>query len=122
MSNGNVSGDSRITVRDISSSTGVAIGPGARASVSASGLNTRDEITAQLTRFTQQLAFYQDDVENAGDIQQIAADALAESTRPEPKWQAVRRMLTAVGASVAGIAALTDAVDHIQQLVSRMLG
>ena len=122
MSNGKSDGDSHITVGDISSSMGVAIGTGARASVSSSRLNVRDEISAQLTRFTQQLTFYQDDMNNPGEVQQIAADALTEAARPEPRWPAVRQMLAVVGASIAGIAALTDAIYNIQQLVSQMIG
>lgn len=122
MNNDKSGGESHITVGDISSSMGVAIGPGAYAAVSSSQLEVKEQIRSQLASFAQKFAFYVDEVEDAQEVEQIAAEALAESARPEPRWRAVRRMLTAVGTSVAGIAALTEAIDNIQQLVSRIIG
>jgi hypothetical protein len=40
--------------------------------------------------------------------------------RSSPKWQAVRRTLTTIAAGVAGVAALTDAINNIQALVARI--
>jgi hypothetical protein len=122
MNNSGNDGDGRITVGNIDNSTGIAIGHGARASVNQPRSDAQDEISEMLADFIRSLGRYLDYVEDAKDIQETAIDARTEVMRPSPKWQVVRRMLTTIAASVAGVAALTDAINNIQALVERIAG
>jgi hypothetical protein len=114
-------GKGQIRVGNIENSTGIAIGHEAYASVGQSQLNVQGEISGLLTDLIRSLGHYSDYMVDAEAVQRTAADAQAEVGRPSPKWQAVRRMLAAIATSVAGIAALSDAVSNILAIVERII-
>jgi hypothetical protein len=112
---------SKFRVGDIQDSTGIAIGNGAYAAVNQPRLSVQDEVVALLDHFIHSLGLYGDSMSDAQGVRQSAAAARAEVARPSPKWQAVRRMLTTIAAGVAGVAALTDAINNIQALVAHIV-
>jgi hypothetical protein len=120
--NNNGNGDAQIRVGNIENSTGIAIGYGAHATVNQPRSDAQAEISEMLADFIRSLGRYLDYVEDAEDVQETAIEARIEVTRPSPKWQVVRRMLATIAASVAGVAALTDAINNIQALVERITG
>jgi hypothetical protein len=114
-------GESHIRVGNIQNSTGVAIGNGARATVNQSHPSEREEVDILLDDFIRSLGLYNDSLADPQGVRESAVEARAEVARPSPKWLAVRRMLTRVSAGVAGVAALTDAINNIQSLVARII-
>ena len=112
--------DSQIRVGDIQNSTGIAIGHRTYVAVNQPRPSAQDEVSALLDDFIRSLGLYGDSLGDAQGVRQSAAAARAEVARPSPKWQAVRRMLTTIAAGVAGVAALTDAINNIQAFVAHI--
>lgn len=110
-----------IRIGNIENSTGIAIGDGAHASVIQPQPHMRDELSALLDEFMHSLERYGDAIGDAERVRKSVLDARAEVARPSPKWQAVRQTLTRIAASVAGVAALTDAINNIQALVAHII-
>jgi len=111
-----------IKVGNIQSSTGIAIGNNAHVAINEPGSSPRDEIASLLDEFIRTLESYGDSLVNEQGIRKSATAVRAEIARPSPKWPSVRRGLAMIATSVAGIAALTDAINNIQALVSRITG
>ena len=114
--------DTGIRVGNIASSTGVAVGPGASASVHQSLPSRQAEVHELLQAFARTLGYYQDGVDDAEELRRTVGAAQAEVSSSSPVWSAIRRMLTAIAGSVAGVAALTDAINNIQAIVDRIAG
>lgn len=121
MSDNRRTSDFRINVGDIENSTGIAIGNNAIVNV-----NQRQpewaELGALLDAFILSLGRYGDSLGDAQGVQKAAEAARAEVARPSPRWQAVRHKLTTVATGVAGVAALTDAINNMQALVAHIVG
>jgi hypothetical protein len=113
--------ESHFRVGNIQNSSGIAIGNGARATVNQSHPSERDEVGILLDDFIRSLGLYNDSVADPQGVRESTVEARAEVARPSPKWLEVRRMLTRVSAGVAGVAALTDAINNIQSLVARII-
>jgi hypothetical protein len=107
---------------NVENSTGIAIGHGAHALVNQTQAAGGSEIGDLLADFIRSLPRYREFIDDEKTVQEVAIDARTEAMRPSPKWSAVRRMLTAISASVASVAALTDAINNIQALVERAIG
>jgi len=114
--------DESFSIGNIQNSTGIAIGSGAFAAVNQPAPPTRDEVNTLLDDFIRALGVYGASVSDPQGVRETALEARKEVARPSPKWQAVRRMLTTMAAGVAGVAALTDAVNNIQSVVARIIG
>jgi hypothetical protein len=110
--------DYQIRVGNIQDSTGIAIGNEANAVVNQPRPSLQGEVSALLDEFIRSLELYGDYLDDAQGVRQWAARARAEVARPSPKWQAVRHVLATIAAGVAGVAALTDAINNIQALVA----
>jgi len=95
-----------------------AVGDGANVTVYQHQATPQDEVCALLENFLRSLESHSDAIEDAEGIRESAEMARDEVMRPSPKWQAVRRMLTAIAAGVAGVASLTDAITNIQAIVN----
>ncbi len=122
MSHDKHSNETHIRVGNIQNSTGIAIGNAAHTEVNFYEPTARDEVRTLLDDFIDLLTRYSDSLADCYSVRRSAIEARAEVARPSPKWQAVRRMLTTIAAGVAGVAALTDAVNNIQSLVTRITG
>jgi hypothetical protein len=108
---------SNFTVGDISNSTGIAIGPGARASVNQRSTVNAAEVIAMLDNLARKVDVYAASLEDAADIQESLLDARSEASRATPRWYRVREVLEHVQPFLAGAKALSDIVDNIRALV-----
>lgn len=115
-------GDSSIRVGNIQNSSGIAIGNGTHVTVNQPQSSTRDEVSALLEDFMRSLELYGDSLSDAKGVRELTAAASTEVALPSPKWHAVHRLLARIAGGVAGIAALTDAINNIQALVTRIMG
>lgn len=122
MTNNEHSGDFQVTVGDIQGSSGIVIGCGSSAAVNQPQSSAQEEVGALLDDFIRSLGIYIDSLDDAQGVYRSAETARAEIARPYPKWPAVRRLLTTIAASVAGVAALTDAISNMQAIVARIIG
>jgi hypothetical protein len=109
-----------ITVGDIKKSKGVAIGRNVSVSVNPPPSPAREELIALLSAFIQSLGSYENTLSNSLAIRKEAAAARAEAERPSPRWGVIRSSLKGIAASVASVAALTDAINNLQALVDRI--
>lgn len=115
-------GNSSISVGNIEDSVGVAIGHGSSVSVHQTRSPAQEEIIALLEEFIRSLGSYGNSLSDAREVRESAIAACAEAAEPSPRWHVVRGLLKGIGASVASVAALTDAINNIQVLVAHIVG
>ena len=109
-----------ITVGDITNSTGIGIGKDIYLSVNSPLSPAREELITLLNAFIQSLGSYGDSLSDSPDIIEVAEAARAEAERQSPRWGVIRTWLKGIAASVASVAALTDAINNLQALVDRI--
>lgn len=114
----NNSDSQNITVGDISNSTGIAIGPHARASGGQPPPVDAAEVIALLDDLARRVDACAESLENAAGIRESLRAARNETARTAPRWDRVRDALRRVEPAVAGISALAQAVNNIWALVS----
>lgn len=111
--------DLRISVGDIKNSVGVAIGQDTQASVQQSPQEDAGQITAMLNALVQLIDAHAGALGDAAPAREAVVLACEEAGSPTPRWARIRGLLGLVAPAVAGIAALTDAVDNIRGLIPR---
>lgn len=109
----------KITVGDITGSTGVAIGTKVSVSVH-SPPSPREEVIALLNAFMQSLGPYENTLPNSPAVRAAAEAARAEAEKRSPRWSVIRSSLRGIAASVASVAALTDAINNLEALVAHI--
>lgn len=109
----------KITVGDITGSTGIAIGNKVSVSVNQSP-SPREELIALLNAFIQSLGSYENALPNSPAVRAAAEAARAEAEKPSPRWRVIRSSLKGIAASVASVAALTDAINNLEALVAHI--
>lgn len=114
------SGTSNFNVGNIENSTGIAIGINSTASVNQTLPASQAEIVILLDKFISSLQQYAGSLSDTPDIHASAIAARAEAEKSSPKWPVIRSLLKAIAADVVRIAALTDAVNNIITLVTRL--
>jgi hypothetical protein len=117
VSNGKQGG--RISVGDITNSTGVAIGPGARSSVRQQAPADAAQVAAMLRELTGLIDAHAGELGDAGPVREAVAAACEEAASPRPRWPRVTAMLGLIGPAVARVAELTEAVANIRALIPR---
>ena len=80
----------------------------------------REELIALLNAFMQSLAAYENTLPNSPAVRAAAEAARAEAEKPSPRWRVIRSSLKGIAASVASVAALTDAINNLEALVARI--
>lgn len=105
-------------IGDIRDSVGVAIGPGAQASVTQQSAVDAAEVIRLLDDLARSVDAYADSLENAADIRESLLAAREEAGRKTARWNRVRDLLKRVGPALAGIEALSQTVSNIWALVS----
>jgi hypothetical protein len=118
--NHSVHGDQNITTGDIRDNVGVAIGSGAHASVNSPSSSARAELIAQLDEFIQALGSYNNTLSNSDAIRESAEAVRAEVKRPSPSWPVIRTLLKGVAVSVSSVAALTEAINNLETLITHI--
>jgi|SRR5215831_3396709 len=108
---------SGINVGDVHG-TGIVIGHGSSASVNQ--LPEQRDAAALLDEFIRLLARHEALVADAAGLRESAVAVKAELVEPSPRWQVVRGLLRGIGAGVAGVSVLAEAVNNIQALVSHL--
>ena len=111
-----------ITTGDIKDSIGVVIGSG-HVNVNSPPPPPREELAeliALLNAFIQSLGSYENALSNSWAVRKEAEAARAEAEGPSPRWDVIRRSLRGIGASVASVAALTDAINNLELLVAHI--
>jgi hypothetical protein len=99
---------------------GIVIGHGSSASVQQSLPPSQCEAIALLDEFLRLLASHESSVADASGIRESAVAARTEVGEPSPRWPVVRGLLRGIAAGVAGVSALTGAINNIQALVSHI--
>lgn len=107
----------RIKVGDIENSYGVAIGEHNVVKVGYSQPPEPSELAAAFERFLELLDSHKGFVEDAAGVRESAIEVKSEIEKPSPRLAIVRTLLAGIKASVAGVAALTEAINNIQVLV-----
>jgi hypothetical protein len=105
-----------INVGDVQG-TGIVIGHGSSASVLQAGPSVQAELVRLIDKYLELLAAHEDSVPDAVGLRESAEEAKAEAAASAPKWRRVRGLLRGATAGVAGIAALTDVVLKIEDLI-----
>lgn len=101
--------------------TGVVIGHGSSASAAPDQPSSAQHDAAGLfDSLIRQLEQYEDSVVDLADIRDLAEAARAEMLKPSPRRPVVRRLLEGVAARVAGVCALTEAINNIRVLVEHL--
>ena len=80
----------------------------------------QEKAVEMLEDFVRLLGLFEGAVPDASDIREAAEAAKVEAGEPSPRWGAVRGLLRGIAASVAGVAALTDAIKNVQDLVTHL--
>jgi len=116
-----ISSDSDHTMSVISTGdikgVGIAVGPGSSASVKLSQPAMPADLTTELDKFIRLLERYQNEMPDAPSVRESAMEVQSEIGRPSPRWAIVRTLVAGIKASVANVAALTEAINNIQILV-----
>ena len=114
-------GGQNITVGDIKKSKGVVIGSNIDYSYNPPPPPpARDELITLLNAFIESLGPYGDSLSDSPDILEAAEATRAEAEKQSPRWGVIRTWLKGIAASVASVAALTDAINNLQALVDRI--
>lgn len=100
--------------------TGIVIGDNSSVVIGQTQHPMQVELLRKLEEFTDLLAFYESSVEDAPDVLDSLLEAQREVREPEPRWPMLRVSLRRIAASVSGVAALTEAVNNILALLSRI--
>jgi len=108
------------SVGNIQNSTGIVIGNESSVSVNQTVPSMHVEVIVQLDEFIRSLGSYGNSLTDAHDIRECAAAARAEAAEPTPRWHVVSRLLKRIAASVASVAALTEAISNIQTLIAHI--
>jgi hypothetical protein len=111
-----------ITVGNITNATGVAIGPGASASVDRPSQSVQHQAVAELDKFIRSLPSFAESLPDADATRNAAVAARTKAAHRSPRWDEVRRLLGQIAVSVAGISALTEAIINIQAIVAHLGG
>ena len=75
---------------------------------------------AKLDEFLSLLAAGEMPVPDPFSTRELAETARDEAGKPEPKWHAVRGMLTAIAVGLPRVSALTDIIVNVQALISHV--
>jgi uncharacterized protein DUF5955 len=78
------------------------------------------EILTALNDFIRSLARYGNDVPDSRRVRADAEAARSEVAKPEPRWDRVRQALGKVANGVAGVAALSDIVNNIINMLPHL--
>jgi len=113
-------GDSNFNVGNIENSTGIVIGNESSVSVNQNVQSMHVEVITQLDEFIRSLGSYDNSLADAHDIRECAVAARAEAAETTPRWHVVSRLLKRIAASVASVAALTEAISNIQTLIAHI--
>jgi hypothetical protein len=99
---------------------GIVIGHDSSVTIGQALPPAQREAVAMLEDFVRLLGSFEGSVPDASDIREAAEAARVEAGEPSPRWGAVRGLLRGIAASVAGVAALTDAIKNVQDLVAHL--
>jgi len=114
--------DASISVGNIENSKGIVIGHESSVSVTHYESSSKQELISLLDEFIDSLGTYSTVLPAVHDVHDVTVAARAEIAKPSPKWRVISGLLAKAATGVAGIAVLTDAINNIQALVSRLAG
>jgi hypothetical protein len=97
--------------------TGIVIGHMSSASVNQFQRPDPEHVAGLVDEFIQLLSRYESSIVDAAGIRESAVAARDELTEPSPRWPIVRGLLKGIAAGVAGVSALSAAVNNIQALI-----
>jgi hypothetical protein len=80
----------------------------------------RRELLEKLDEFMGLLTRYADSVEDPASVRESVAEAEREVRAPAPRWAIVRTLLRGVIAPVTGVAALTDVISNLMEILSHL--
>jgi hypothetical protein len=97
------------------------VGHGSWASVGSEAAVEQKDIVAQLEDFLHRLDEDGPAIPGSADIRDLAETARDEASKQEPKWRAVRSILTSIADRLPPASALTTIIVNVQTLVGHTI-
>lgn len=122
MTRGSDSGSmSYFSVGDIIGSSDVVIGNNSAIVKGESLPQVRHELLSKLDQLMSLLDGHAGSVEDVAGLREALEEAESEVRKPSPRWSIVRALLRGFVAPVAGVAALTEVLNNVLEIVSHLV-
>lgn len=100
--------------------TGIVIGDGSSVVIGHSPPPMQVELLGKLDNFMELLARHDRALEEPSDVRESLKEARHEAAAPSPRWTVVRALLGHIADSVKRVAALTEAINGIIEIVGHI--
>jgi hypothetical protein len=112
---------SYFSVGDITGSSDVVIGNNSAIVKGGFLPQVRHDLLGKLDEILSLLDDHAGSVADAAGVREAIEEAESEVRKPSPRWSIVRTLLRGVAVPVAGVAALTEVVNNVLEIVSHLV-